>query len=166
VRITDRQYGPAEVAAKFAHIARREDKSAGYFSLNTSKGEVLTDYAQLEALAESWHSWELASKDRRKGSTSIRFVFSMPLGTDPQKMLEAVRDWAYVEMLDGRWVFAQDQSSDVPIVHFVAARRNIDGTRLHPSKEDLHRYRYTFAETLLRYGISAYEAPSENQLYS
>lgn len=159
VKMTGRQNGQAHVAENFSYIARLgwgEDKE---LALLTSEGKTITNRKEMSALAREWHLHETADRVRRKGSTSLSFVLSMPPGTDPEKMKSAAAEFAKVEMAGRRWVIGLHTDQAHPHVHLTVARRDIDGQRFHPGKEDLFRYRQTFAEKLRHVGIEANATP-------
>jgi hypothetical protein len=49
---------------------------------------------------------------------------------------------------------------DHPHVHLTIARRDQDGRRFHPNRDDLFRYRQRFAQKLRDRGIEANATPS------
>lgn len=159
VKMTGRQNGQAHVAENFSYIARLgwgEDKE---LELLTSEGKTITNRKEMSGLAREWHLHETADRVRRQGSTSLSFVLSMPPGTDPEKMKSAAAEFAKTEMAGRRWVMGLHTDQAHPHVHLTVARRDIDGKRFHPGKEDLFRYRQTFAEKLRDVGIEANATP-------
>lgn len=159
VKVTGRQNGRSHVAANFSYIARigwGDDKELALF---TSEGQTLTTLAEMNELAGQWHAWELQDDARRKGSTSLSFILSMPEGTDPDRLHAAARTFAEDEMEGRRWVMGLHTDRDHPHVHLTVARRDLDGRRFHPNKEDLFRYRQVFAEKLRAQGIEANATP-------
>jgi hypothetical protein len=159
VKVTGRQNGRSHVAANFSYIARigwGDDKE---LALLTSEGQTLTTLAEMNELAGQWHAWELQDDGRRKGSTSLSFILSMPEGTDPDRLHAAARAFAEDEMEGRRWVMGLHTDRDHPHVHLTVARRDLDGRRFHPGKEDLFRYRLKFAEKLRSQNIEANATP-------
>lgn len=159
VKVTGRQNGRSHVAANFSYIARigwGDDKE---LALLTSEGQTLTTLAEMNELAGQWHAWELQDDARRKGATSLSFILSMPEGTDPDRLHAAARAFAEDEMEGRRWVMGLHTDRDHPHVHLTVARRDLDGRRFHPNKEDLFRYRQIFAEKLRSQGIEANATP-------
>ena len=159
VKMTGRQNGQAHVAENFSYIARLgwgEDKE---LALLTSEGKTITNRKEMSALAREWHLHETGDDVRRKGSTSLSFILSMPPGTDPEKMKSAAVEFAKTEMVGRQWVMGLHTDQAHPHVHLTVARRDIDGKRFHPGKEDLFRYRQTFAEKLRDVGIEANATP-------
>jgi Relaxase/Mobilisation nuclease domain len=159
VKVTGRQNGRSHVAANFTYIARigwGEDKE---LALLTSEGQTMTTLAEMNELAGQWHAWELQDDTRRKGATSLSFILSMPEGTEPDRLQAAARAFAEDEMEGRRWVMGLHTDRDHPHVHLTVARRDLDGRRFHPGKEDLFRYRLKFAEKLRAHGIEANATP-------
>ena len=159
VKVTGRQNGRSHVAANFTYIARigwGEDKE---LALLTSEGQTMTTLAEMNELAGQWHAWELQDDARRKGATSLSFILSMPEGTDADRLHAAARSFAEDEMEGRRWVMGLHTDRDHPHVHLTVARRDLDGRRFHPGKEDLFRYRLKFAEKLRAHGIEANATP-------
>jgi hypothetical protein len=159
VKVTGRQNGSGHVAANFAYISRLGYGDDQELQLLTSEGEQLTDWNRMKALADEWQQWEMADRARRKGATSLSLVLSMPAGTDPSAVYAAARDFAETEMNERRWVMALHNDTGSPHVHLTVARRDLDGRRFHPGKEDLFRYRAKFAEKLRAHGIEANATP-------
>jgi len=155
VRATGRQHGGGHVLANFTYITRLgrgEDKQV---ALYTSDGDVLHDGRDMQILAQDWQEWEMGSDDRRKGATSISMILSMPAGTDPHGLRDAALDFAREEFANRSWVAALHQDRDHPHVHLTIARRDHDGRRFHPTRDDFYRYRQRFAEKLRGRGIEA-----------
>lgn len=160
VRITGRQHGGGHVLANFAYISRLGHGAERELELQTSDGEVIRDGKELQSLAQDWHEWEMDGDARRKGATSISMILSMPSGTDPEKLKDAALDFAKVEMANRSWVASLHVDRDHPHVHLTFARRDHDGRRFHPNRDDVFRYRQRFAEKLRDRGIEANATPA------
>ena len=159
VKVTGRQNGSGHVAANFAYISRLGYGDDKELELVTSEGKELNTWHEMKELADQWQAWEMNDEARRKGSTSLSMVLSMPAGTDASKVLQAAKAFAQSEMADRRWVMALHNDKDHPHVHLTVARRDLDGLRFHPGNEDLFRYRQAFAEKLRDVGIEANATP-------
>ncbi|WP_380784264.1 relaxase/mobilization nuclease domain-containing protein [Sphingomonas sp. R86520] len=160
VRITGRQHGGGHVLANFAYISRLGHGPEKELGLETSDGEVLRDGRDMQILAQDWHEWEMDGDARRKGATSISMILSMPTGTDPEKLKAAAVDFARQEFANRSWVAGLHVDRDHPHVHITIARRDLDGRRFHPDREDLFRWRQRFAEKLRDRGIEANATPT------
>jgi len=97
---------------------------------------------------------------RRKGATSLSMILSMPTGTDPERLKGAALDFARQEFANRSWVAGLHVDRDHPHVHLTIARRDHDGRRFHPSRDDLFRWRQRFAEKLRDRGIEANATPA------
>ena len=160
VRITGRQHGGGHVLANFAYISRLGHGPEKELELETSDGEVLRDGRDMQVLAQDWHEWEMDGDARRKGATSISMILSMPTGTDPEKLKAAAVDFAREEFANRSWVAGLHVDRDHPHVHITIARRDLDGRRFHPDRDDLFRWRQRFAEKLRDRGIEANATPT------
>jgi hypothetical protein len=160
VRITGRQHGGGHVLANFSYIARLGHGAESELGLETSEGEVVRDGREMQALAKEWHEAEMDGDARRKGATSISMILSMPSGTDPERLKGAALDFARDEFANRQWVASLHVDREHPHVHITIARRDMDGRRFHPNRDDLFRYRQRFAEKLRERGIEANATPT------
>lgn len=160
VRVTGRQHGGGHVLANFAYISRLGHGDGKEVGLETSEGDVLRDGRDMQQLAKEWHDYEMDGDARRKGATSISMILSMPTGTDPERLKRAALDFAREEFANRSWVASLHTDRDHPHVHLTIARRDHDGRRFHPNRDDLFRYRQRFAEKLRSRGIEANATPA------
>ncbi|WP_242140470.1 relaxase/mobilization nuclease domain-containing protein [Sphingomonas sp. TREG-RG-20F-R18-01] len=160
VRITGRQHGGGHVLANFAYISRLGHGEENELGLETSDGEVLRDGRDMQLLAKEWNDWEMDGDARRKGATSLSMILSMPTGTDPERLKGAALDFARQEFANRSWVAGLHVDRDHPHVHLTIARRDHDGRRFHPNRDDLFRWRQRFAEKLRDRGIEANATPA------
>ncbi len=160
VRITGRQHGGGHVLANFAYISRLGYGPDEELGLETSEGIVLRDGRDMQILAKDWHNFEMDGDARRKGATSISSILSMPTGTDPERLKAAALDFAREEFANRSWVAGLHVDRDHPHVHITIARRDFDGRRFHPDRDDLFRWRQRFAEKLRERGIEANATPT------
>ena len=161
VRITGRQHGGSHVLANFAYICRLGHGPEKELGLHTSEGEVIHDGQEMQKLAQEWHEYEMGDDSRRKGATSLSMILSMPTGSDPEKVQAAALDFARTEFANRSWVASLHVDRDHPHVHLTVARRDHDGRRFHPNRDDLFRYRQRFAEKLRNRGIEANATPAK-----
>lgn len=159
VKVTGRQNGAGHVLANFTYIARTGWGDGRELGLETSEGAVLQSAEEMRRLAFEWQQWEDDGVGRRKGSTSLSLVLSMPAGTDPEALKAAALDFARDEMGDRRWTAALHDDCDHVHVHLTLARRNDEGRRFNPNRDDLFRYRQLFAEKLRSHGLEANATP-------
>ena len=160
VRITGRQHGGGHVLANFSYISRLGHGVDEELGLYTSDGDIVRDGRDMQILAQDWHEWEMGDDARRKGATSISMILSMPVGTDAEGLKRAALDFAREEFANRSWVASLHIDRDHPHVHLTFARRDHDGRRFHPDRDDLFRYRQRFAEKLRDQGIEANATPA------
>jgi hypothetical protein len=115
----------------------------------------------MQLLAKEWNDWEMDGDARRKGATSLSMILSMPTGTDPERLKAAALDFAKQEFANRSWVAGLHIDRDHPHVHLTIARRDHDGRRFHPDRDDLFRWRQRFAEKLRDRGIEANATPAK-----
>lgn len=161
VRITGRQHGGGHVLANFTYISRLGHGADKELALYTSDGDVLRDGRDMQILAQDWHEWEMGDDSRRKGATSLSMILSMPTGTDPEGVKDAALAFARDEFANRSWVASLHVDRDHPHVHLTVARRDHDGRRFHPNRDDLFRYRQRFAQKLRDRGIEANATPAK-----
>jgi Relaxase/Mobilisation nuclease domain len=83
-------------------------------------------------------------------------IFSMPAGTSPTKVLEAVRRVALNEWaLEHRYAMALHTDTPRPHVHVVVKAVSEKGVRLNIKKDTLRNWRAQFAANLRELGVAA-----------
>lgn len=156
VKVTGTQSSASHTGANMVYIAREDRDEEHKFELEDERGEKLQGVENMYERAREWEAFAVSGDDRRKGAVSRSITFSMPNGTDPEKLKEAVRALAKDEFAGHRYVMAVHTDTDSPHVHFTYATRNSDTERRHyPKREDLQRYRERFAAELRDRGIDA-----------
>lgn len=89
-----------------------------------------------------------------------KLVFSMPPGTNPQKVLAAVQNFAREEFaLKNRYVMALHTDEPHPHVHVIVKAMSEDGRRLNIKKAHLKEWRVKFAHHLRQEGVAANATP-------
>jgi hypothetical protein len=91
---------------------------------------------------------------------AFNIMLSMPAGTKADVLQNAAREFAKAELANHRYVMVLHTHQANPHVHLSVRTEGRDGQRLNPRKEDLRRWRETFAERLRGWGIEA-EASSQ-----
>lgn len=124
VKITGRIHGAGSVLGAFTYVARLGVADWEALPLETSEGKLLARADEMQQLAREWQLHEMSDETRRKGATALAMVFSMPPGTEPAKVREAVRDFAEQDMANRRWVMALHTDEAHPHVHLIVANRD------------------------------------------
>ena len=158
------------VQAHFEYIDRH-----GKLDIENDHGEVLHGKTAATELINDWaldygavpgapHSRNKVGADgkRRQPRQAFNIVLSMPAGTPPQKVLQAVKKFAREEFAHHhRYAMTlhaeeKEKHGGHPHVHLVVkAEHEYDGSRLNPRKADLQRWRERFAEYLAELGVAA-----------
>lgn len=155
VKITSRIHGAASTVGAFTYAGRIGMSDQEPIGIETSEGKELMSAHDMMLLAREWQQWETADEARRNGATAIAMVFSMLPGTDPEKVRQAVRDFAETDLSNRRWVMALHTDEAHPHVHLIIAGRDNDGRRFNPNREFLQQCRERFAENLRERGVEA-----------
>lgn len=137
----------------------------GKVELETDEGEWLAGKDVEKGLLEDWdldvdayrRRTELAAANRREPPKLVhKLMFSMPLGTPPDKVLAAVRNFAREEFgLIHRYAMALHTDEPHPSVHMVVKAVSEQAVRLHIRKATLRDWRQEFARHLRAEGIVA-----------
>ncbi len=148
------------VRRHFSYLSRKGD-----LTIETDDGQELRGK---EAEADLLKDWDLDIQEQRPTSSLgpgltrkapklvHKVLFSMPPGTPPKKVLEAVRAFAREEFgLRHRYAMVLHVDEPHPHVHMVVKAVSERGIRLNIRKETLRRWRREFARYLRESGVSA-----------
>ena len=137
---------------------------AGAVALETDDGPPVTGI-EGKALMEDWDldldeirsRPGLVPRERRQAPKLIhKVVFSMPVGTPPDKVLAAVRNFAREEFaLQHRYALALHTDDDHPHVHLVLKAISEQGVRLNIRNATRRHWRAEFARHLRALGVPA-----------
>lgn len=118
----------------------------GKLDAETERGEIIQGKAHLKEVFKDWTSDRESIK---KGArNAINAIFSMPPGTDPQGVKNAVREFAKQELSNYQYMFVLHTDEEHPHCHLSIRTLGIDGKKLDPRKEDLQVWREVFAQKL------------------
>jgi hypothetical protein len=153
VKVTGRQRGGSHVKAHLDYIGRK-----GALGIETRDGEILTSKDDIAERAAEWS--DTLQWRSRPTVSSVSLIFSMPAGTDPDKVLEAVRALAHAELSDNHdYVLALHTDTPRPHVHLTVQAEGLDRTRFNPRPVQLNRFRERFARELRARGVAAEATP-------
>lgn len=153
VKVTGRKKGADHLGAHLAYIGRK-----GEIPLETRDGELLSDKADIQQIAQEW-SDALYWRERATVS-AVSMVFSMPEGTDPESVRQAVRETAERMLGDNHdYLMALHTDTPRPHVHMTVEAEGLDGKRFDPRREDLFKFREAFAEALRSRGVECEATP-------
>lgn len=153
VKLTGGGRGMRAIAAHFRYISKNGERE-----MEDQRGETLRGRSCVRELVGEWRVSgslipEAGEPWHRREAFNI--MLSMPRGTDPLSVQRAAREFARVELDGHKYVMVLHDHQANPHVHISVRAESITGRRLNPRKEDLHRWRETFAEKLRGYGIDA-----------
>lgn len=153
VKVTGRQRGGTHVKAHLDYIGRK-----GGIDIETRDGEILTNKDDIAERAAEWS--DTLQWRSRPTVSSVSLIFSMPAGTDPDKVLGAVRALAHAELSDNHdYVLALHTDTPRPHVHLTVQAEGLDRTRFNPRPVQLNRFRERFARELRTRGVAAEATP-------
>jgi hypothetical protein len=154
----------AAVRKHLEYISRKGD-----LDLETDDGETLQGTNDAKDLVEDW-DLDLDENRRKSDLTGTRgreparlvhkVIFSMPAGTQPEKVLTAVKNFAREEFaLKHRYAMALHTDTPRPHIHVVIKAVSEQGQRLHIRKATLREWRSEFARHLRAVGVAANATP-------
>ena len=153
VKVTGRQRGGSHVKAHLDYIGRK-----GSVEIETRDGEILTSKDDIAERAAEWS--DTLQWRSRPTVPSVSLIFSMPAGTDPDKVLGAVRAVAHAELSDTHdYVLALHTDTPRPHVHLTVQAEGLDRNRFNPRPVQLNRFRERFARELRSRGVAAEATP-------
>ncbi|MEW5685832.1 MAG: hypothetical protein AB1942_13015 [Pseudomonadota bacterium] len=162
VKITGRTKDGEHLAAHLEYISRK-----GELDLEQSDGALIHGRDAVRELVDDWAEvGEGDSRRRSNSNMSVSVVLSMPIGTDPDRLKDAVRAFARAEFGDTfPYVFAfhQDAKGEQPHIHLSVRALGVNGERLNPRKADLADWRERFARELRGRGIQAEATPRRSR---
>jgi hypothetical protein len=145
------------------HLAYLDRK--GELEIETDEGERVAGAGVEKKLLEDWdldleeHRRRVdlgPLKDRSPPKLVHKILFSMPPGTPPKKVLEAVKDFAREEFaLKHRYAMVLHTDGPHPHVHMVVKAVSQQGERLNIRKATLREWRKEFARHLRAHEVEA-----------
>ena len=149
VKISGHCYSSSHTQSHFDYISRN-----GKLEVEDELGEVYQDKTSIQQLAQDWEEPVTSTKRRTRHSTHL--VLSMPDGTEPKAVKQAVRAFAKKIFADNnQYVFALHTDTDSPHAHLTVKNLGFDGKRLHVRKGLPQVWREQFAGELERLGVAA-----------
>ena len=156
-------HGGQDLKSVQRHLAYLNRK--GDLEIETDEAERMTGKGIEKELLEDWdldleedrRRVDLGPlKDRSPPKLVHKILFSMPAGTPPKKVLEAVKDFAREEFaLKHRYAMVLHTDEPHPHVHMVIKAVSEQGVRLNIRKATLRDWRREFARHLRAHGVEA-----------
>ncbi|MBB4642653.1 relaxase/mobilization nuclease domain-containing protein [Rhizorhapis suberifaciens] len=153
VKVTGRKKGADHLGAHLSYVGRN-----GEIAIETRDGEVLTEKGEVQQIAQEWSDplyWR-----QRATVSAVSMVFSMPEGTNPETVRQAVHETAERMLGDNHdYLMALHTDTPRPHVHLTVQAEGMDGERFDPRREDLFKFREAFAEALRSRGVECEATP-------
>ena len=160
VKVSGFGYNNTHTANHFDYISRN-----GKLELEDETGLVYQDQQTIHQLAKDWNESDFQQRKRTRHSTHL--VLSMPFGTEPKAVKQAVRAFAQKAFSENyQYVFALHTDTESPHVHLTIKNLGFDGKRLHVKKGLPQVWREQFAEELEMLGVEAEATSSLKYLSS
>ncbi len=156
--------GGQDLKAVRGHLDYLRERKEGELAIETDDGDQLTGPGATKSLVEDWnldlqeHRQRSDLDGRGRHSTKLvhKLMFSMPPGTPPQKVLEAVKNFAREEFaFKHRYAMVLHTDEPHPHVHMVIKAVSEQEERLHIRKATLRGWRQEFARHLRALGVPA-----------
>jgi hypothetical protein len=158
VKVTKPTFGASHTFQNMTYISRNCEEE-----IFDQDGALLVDIAELERLADDWHQQNQNAYDgerRYRGPDAGRMQFSMPPGTDPIVLRNAVSATArhvFGDLFD--YVYALHTDRPHPHVHLTIRAVSHEGKALRINKDDLLYLRRALALELRIRGVEADATP-------
>ena len=151
VKISGSSKGANKAQAHADYIGRN-----GKVEIEDQDGNKYKGKNEQKELLGAWSAMGMHDKHETGARReAFHFVFSMPNGTNPEAMKEAVKNLVKEEFDGHKFFMAQHLDTDSPHCHVLLNATNDKGERLNPRKQDLHNYRVAFVAKLKEQGIEA-----------
>jgi len=149
VKVTGGGRGMAVIRAHMNYIDREGD------GLIDQDGERHEGRGARREIARQWAREGTPIPERSDRREAFNIMWSMPAGTDSNKLLAAVQALATRQFAGHKYVMAMHTHQANPHVHLLVRAESDLGVRLNPRKADLHEWRMEFAAELRERGIAA-----------
>ena len=123
----------------------------GDLDLEDQDGNKISGKSDINRKIEEYRLSGIPEQGKRREALNI--VLSMPPGSDPVALKDAVRAFAKEEFEHHRWVMVQHLDTSHPHCHLNVLIEDDYGRRLNPRKQDLFEWRLRFAEKLREQGV-------------
>lgn len=150
VKVTGGGRGMEAIAAHLRYISK-----GGRLPIEDDRGLEREGKEALRDLVEQWRVGGSRIPEIGERREAFNIMLSMPAGTKAEIVRSAAREFAQAELTNHRYVMVLHTHQANPHMHLSVRAEGRDGQRLNPRKEDLRRWRETFAERLRGWGIEA-----------
>ena len=143
VKVTGGGRGMRAIGAHLRYISK-----GGRLTIEDDRGLEHEGKDALRDLVEQWRLGGTRIPEVSERREAFNIMLSMPTGTKADIVRSAAREFAQAELANHRYVMVLHTHQANPHVHLSVRAEGRDGRRLNPRKEDLRRWRETFAEQL------------------
>ena len=158
IKVSGFGYNACHTAHHFDYISRN-----GKLELEDETGLIYQQQQTIQELSNDWNDTNIQTSRKTRHCTHL--ILSMPEGTEPQALKQAVRIFAKSNFATNyQYVFALHTDTDSPHVHLTIKNLGFDGKRLHIKKGQPQKWREQFADELERLGVAAEATPSLRKL--
>jgi hypothetical protein len=166
VKVSGGGKSAAAITAHLSYIDRH-----GKLEVHTDEGEIMQGRAVAQRLSDVWNleagrgqyrPEPQPGKIHRRPKQVHNIVFSMPMGTPPEKLLLATQKFAREKfVLKHRYAMVLHTDQGHPHVHLVLKAVSEQGERLYIRKATLRSWREDFAQYLRELGVAANATPTQ-----
>ena len=165
VKIAGFGSGAKNAKNQFDYISRD-----GEIEIENERGEVLTGKEAVRAVVSDWSVDMVDLKYKKKQRDTLHLVLSMPAGTSPSAVRNAVRDFStevfgknheFVFALHTKETDPDPEPSPNPHCHVLVKMRGFDGRNLNIKKGATQEWRVIFAEKLKAHGVESSATPRQ-----
>lgn len=159
VKVTGGGTSMGKIQAHMGYITRN-----GQLEGIDQDGNKIKGKEDIQEVADEWQmSGSPISDEESKYKQAFNIVLSMPKGTDERAVYEAAKEFAEEHFKDHKYMMVQHtysndpnkKPSENPHVHIVVKAESDKGIRLNPRKDDLQKWRESFAARLRERGVEA-----------
>ncbi len=154
VKVSGRKSNAGQLSAHLDYISRN-----GKIALEDQDGILIAEKDERQDLAALWDEAAAEAWPDRQATRAVALVFSMPEGTDPERLHDAVRDTMAEIAQDHDYVMARHEDTDHPHIHVAVANAGARNRAFTTYKWQLRQMRETFAQELEARQIAAQATP-------
>lgn len=123
----------------------------GNLELENQDGVAILGKDAIGDLMSEYQAIGIPNDSKRREALNV--VLSMPPGTNPEKLKNAVRAFAQETFCDNHWVMVLHTDTDHPHCHLNILLKNQNGKRINTSPYELNQWRERFAEKMMEEGV-------------
>lgn len=147
----------ANLKAHIDYISRNEK-----LEIEDDNGMVFSGKRETKEFLKEWERDILDRKPRnsKNGNDTMHLVLSMPSGIDPEAVKNATRNFLKNNFYNHEYIFVLHTDADGgnPHTHSVIKTLGFDNSKLNPRKDDLQKWRESFAAEMQNQGVENAEA--------